>query len=60
MQETKQQVQETKENLNENKDEIKRLLDFTIKHILNQYELRHLQKLGCSNQPFKFDASKGN
>lgn len=58
--ETKQQVQETKQEVNESKDEIKRLLDFTIKHILNRYELRHLQKLGMPDKPFKFDASKGN
>lgn len=58
--ETKQEVKETKQEVNESKDEIKRLLDFTIKHILNQYELRHLQKLGVPDKPFKFDASKGN
>lgn len=58
--ETKQEVKETKQEVNESKDEIKKLLDFTIKHILNQYELRHLQKLGMSDKPFKFDASKGN
>ena len=58
--ETKQEVKETKQEVNESKDEIKRLLDFTIKHILNQYELRHLQKLGMSDKSFKFDANKGN
>ncbi|MDJ0903619.1 MAG: hypothetical protein QNJ55_32975 [Xenococcus sp. MO_188.B8] len=57
---TKKDVEKTKEDLDENKKEIDRLLDFTIKHILNQYELSHLQKLGIPNKKFKFDASKGN
>lgn len=57
---TQEEVEKTKKDLDENKEQIDRLLDFTIKHILNQYELSHLQQLGIPNEPFKFDASKGN
>ncbi len=41
-------------------DEIRQLLGFAIAQLLPEWEQEHLAKLAAREQPFEYDATKGN